>query len=142
MTYHKYVSGRNFGSLYMTYMIASANRTWLLHRAELKYLLLQFKTSVRAMTAIRLLNNDIRKQYDSANLQPKMSSQSEIVARTAYKRWIRNRSEGLEGHVLARLASRAITERTSTSSVVVACALPMMRGMLLLRPGRPSTRAM
>ena len=60
----------------MTYMMASANGTWLLHRAEPKYLSLQFKTFVRAMTATVLPNDDVRKKYDSANLQPKMTSQS------------------------------------------------------------------
>ena len=39
----------------------------------------------RAITATRLLNDDVWKKYDWANVQPKMSSQSEIDAMRALR---------------------------------------------------------
>ena len=67
----------------MTYMIARANGTWLLHSAVPKYLSLQPWTFVRAMTAMGLEKDEVRKKNDSVNLHPKMRSQIEIEAMRA-----------------------------------------------------------
>ncbi len=150
MTYHRYVSRKN-RMRSMTYMIASANGTWLLHRAAPKYLSLQFKTFVRAMTATGLLKFDVKKKYDSVNLQPKISSQSESDAMRALR--VRSGYEAVkvwEAMYLRDLpATRSPNKRpegtilnaTVTTTERKNCAIPMIRGMLPW-PGRSSTSAM
>lgn len=64
----------------MTYMIVSVNGTWLAQSAVPNNLSLQPWTLVRAMTAMGLLNEEVKKKYDSTNLQPKMRSQREMDA--------------------------------------------------------------
>ncbi len=61
-------------------MIARVKGTWFVHSALPKNRSLQPCTFVRAMTAIGLEKDDVKKKYDSMNLQPKMSSQSPIDA--------------------------------------------------------------
>jgi len=61
-------------------MIVSVKGTWLVHSTFPKYLSLHPWTFVRAMTAIGLLNDDVRKKYDSENLHPNMRSQSKMDA--------------------------------------------------------------
>jgi hypothetical protein len=64
----------------MTYMIVRVKGTWLVQSVLPKNLSLHPCTLVRAMTAIGLLNDEVKKKYDSANLQPKTRPQSMMDA--------------------------------------------------------------
>jgi hypothetical protein len=79
MIYHKYVS-RKKSTRSMTYMIASVNGTWFVHNTLPNSLSLHPCTLVRAITAMGLLNEDVKKKYDSVNLQPKISSHKHMEA--------------------------------------------------------------
>lgn len=79
MIYHKYVSKKN-NIKSMTYMMTSVIVTWLVQRALPKILSLHPWTLVRAMTAMGLLNDAVKKKKDSANLQLKIRSQRNIDA--------------------------------------------------------------
>ena len=61
MIYHKYVSRKNKIKS-MTYMIVSVKGTWLVQSELPKNLSLQPCTFVRAMTAIGLLNDEVKKK--------------------------------------------------------------------------------
>lgn len=60
----------------MTYIIVSVNGTWLEHKEVPKIRSEQPCTLVRAITAIGLLKDEVKKKYDSVNLQPKTKTQS------------------------------------------------------------------
>src|SRR5882762_6273902 len=79
MMYHRYVSRKNKIKS-MTYMIVSVNGTWFVQRELPKNLSLHPCTFVRAITAMGPLNDEVKKKYDSANLQPKISPQSIMEA--------------------------------------------------------------
>ena len=79
MMYHKYVSKKN-NIKSMTYMMTSVIVTWLVQRTFPKILSLHPWTFVRAMTAIGLLNDAVKKKKDSANLQLKIRIQRSIDA--------------------------------------------------------------
>ena len=82
MIYHRYVSKKN-STKSMIYMIVSANGTWLLQSAVPKNLSLHPWTFVRAMTAMGLLKDEVRKKYDSVSLHPKISAQRRMEAARA-----------------------------------------------------------
>jgi len=79
MMYHKYVSKKK-RIRSMTYIIVSVNGTWLEHNELPKIRSEQPCTLVRAITAIGLLKDEVKKKYDSVNLQPKTKTQSMIDA--------------------------------------------------------------
>jgi hypothetical protein len=84
MMYQRYVSRKNMMRS-ITYMIASVNSTWREQSTVPKNGSWQLTTRFRAMTATGLLNEEVRKKYDSTNLQPKTSVQSPIDATRALR---------------------------------------------------------
>ena len=68
-------------------MIVSVNAAWFLQRTFPKYLSLQFWIFIPTVTWIVVLNESVRKKYDSVYLRPKMSTQTRIdVSRAVWER--------------------------------------------------------
>ena len=122
----------------MTYMIVSVNGTWLEHNALPKMRSEQPCTLVRAITAIGLLNDEVRKKYDSANLQPKTRIQSMIDAILALRgragydavkvceaKYLRDLPATRSPNILPEgIMAKAIVAITETKN----CTIPIMSG--------------